>query len=233
MNSPPPTWFADLPVDHLTTEFSLWSADLLNLSAELKRIRPHADMLHVDVADGHFAPSLLFFPDLLAKVRAVCDLPIHVHLMVSDEVLESQIDQFANAGADAITVHVECAGVAAGALDLIAQHGLAAGLALKVGTPVMKLWPYLQQVRFVTLLGTSIGVKGQVLHGEAANRLRVAKAMVREATPAGRVVVVADGGIRHETVPQLREAGADAVVLGSLAFGEPDLDARMTWLRAL
>jgi ribulose-phosphate 3-epimerase len=232
MKRPPQHWLADLPTDRPIAEFSVWSADLLHIGKELERIRPYADLLHIDVADGHFAPALLFFPDLLARVRAASDVPIHVHLMVSDAILEAQIGQFADVGADVITVHVECPSVATGALDLIRRRGLVAGLVLKVETPIGELAPYLNDVRFLTLLGTSIGVKGKGLHEDALDRLKEARALVRQAELAHRMIVVADGGIRHETVPHLRAAGADAVVLGSLAFGDPDLAARMKWLTA-
>jgi ribulose-phosphate 3-epimerase len=233
MNRPREDWFDKLPVDRLIAEFSVWSADLLRLGEDLARIRPHADLLHIDVADGHFAPAFLFFPDLAARVRAASDLPMHVHLMVDDTILESQIDQFADAGADVITLHAECASVATGALDHITQRGLLAGLVLKVETPVAALAPYIDQIRFLTLLGTSIGVKGRGLHDDALKRIEEARALVSRADVEHRVVVVADGGIRHETVPKLRAAGAEAVVLGSLAFGDPDLPARMKWLAEL
>jgi ribulose-phosphate 3-epimerase len=230
MKKPTEDWFDRLPGDRLIAEFSVWSADLLRIGDDLVRIRPYADLLHVDVADGHFAPAFLFFPDLAARVRAASDVPMHVHLMVEDSIVASQIDQFADAGADVITLHAECASVATGALDRIRQRGILAGLVLKVETPVAELAPYIDQIHFLTLLGTSIGVKGKGLHPDALNRLKEARELVRRADVGHRVVVVADGGIRHETVPQLRAAGAEAVVLGSLAFGDPDLAARMQWL---
>ncbi len=232
MTRPAPDWFDRLPTDRLIAEFSVWSADLLRIGADLDRIDPYADLLHIDVADGHFAPAFLFFPDLAARVRAASDVPMHVHLMVEDRIVAAQIEQFADAGADVITLHAECASVATGALDLIKQRGLRAGLVLKVETPVATLRPYLEQINFLTLLGTSIGVKGKGLHENALDRLKEAHAMVREAKLGHRIVCVADGGIRHETVPNLRAAGAEAVVLGSLAFGDADLAARMAWLAA-
>ena len=85
-------WIDALPTNRLIGEFSVWSADLVNLSADLKRIAGHADVLHVDVADGHFAPALLFFPDLVAALKRTSDIPIHVHLMVTDSILLPQIE---------------------------------------------------------------------------------------------------------------------------------------------
>ncbi len=231
MPRPDPDWLAALPADRLIAEFSVWSADLVRLADDLARIRPHADILHVDVADGVFAPALLFFPDLVARIRDVSDVPIHVHLMTDDAVLMSQIDQFAEAGTDLISIHVENEAVAGGALDRIAALGMKAGMVLRVETPVERAAPWISRLDFLTLLGTAIGVKGQGLNPQATARLGQAKTMI--AATGRRTVLAADGGIRDTTVPLLRTAGAETVVLGSLAFGAPDLAARMAWLAAL
>lgn len=223
-------WLADLPRDRLLAEFSMWSADLIHLADDLTRIEGHADVLHIDVADGHFAPALLFFPDLVARMRKASALPIHVHLMVADAVLLSQVDQFAEAGADLISVHAENQN-AGEALALIRDRGIASGVVLRVETPVATAQPFLHRVDFLTLLGTAIGVKGQGLDSTATDRLREAGRFITEANR--RIVLAADGGIRDSTVPLLRKAGAETVVMGSLAFGAEDLPARMQWLRAL
>ncbi|MCZ8078005.1 MAG: ribulose-phosphate 3-epimerase [Rhodobacteraceae bacterium] len=231
MPRPAANWMNTLPTDHLIAEFSVWSADLIRLADDMARIRPHADILHIDVADGVFAPSFLFFPDLVARIRDVSDLPIHVHLMVDDAVLLSQIDQFAEAGADLISLHAENDAVAGPALDRIAAHGVKAGMVLRVETPVERAKPWLQQIDMLTLLGTAIGVKGQGLDPSATTRLQTAAGLIAES--GRRIVLAADGGIRDTTVPLLRAAGAETVVLGSLAFGAADLGARMAWLRGL
>ena len=230
MQRPDATWIADLPRTRLLAEYSMWSADLLRLSDDLTRITPHADILHIDVADGHFAPALLYFPDLVARLRDQTALPIHVHLMVADAVLIAQIDQFAEAGADLISLHVENANAAAG-LDRIAAQGVKAGMVLRVETPEAQAAPWLHRLDMLTLLGTAIGVKGQGLDPTATARLREAGHLI--AAAGRRVVLAADGGIRDTTVPLLRAAGAQTVVMGSLAFGAPDLAERMRWLHGL
>ncbi len=224
-------WLAELSTGRLIAEYSMWSADLIRLADDLARIEGHADILHIDVADGHFAPALLFFPDLVARLRDATRTPIHVHLMVADAVLVDQAAQFADAGADLISIHVENAAVADEALDLICGRGLAAGVVLRVETPVVNCRPYLDRVDFLTLLGTAIGVKGQGLDPAAGDRLRQAGGLIRDS--GRRIVLAADGGIRDNTVPVLRAAGAETVVMGSLAFGADDLAARMRWLHAL
>lgn len=231
MTRPAADWMTRLPKDRLIAEFSVWSADLIRLADDMARIRPHADILHVDVADGIFAPAFLFFPDLVARIRGVSDRPIHVHLMVDDRVLLSQIDQFAEAGADLISLHVENEAVADAALERIAAHGLRAGMVLRVETPVTRAARWLPRLDMLTLLGTAIGVKGQGLDPTAPDRLREAGALI--AATGRRIVLAADGGIRDTTVPVLRAAGAQTVVLGSLAFGAGDLGERMRWLAGL
>ncbi len=221
-----------LPRNALIAEFSMWSANLINLEADLKRIEGHADVLHIDVADGHFAPAFLFFPDQVAAMRKKSAIPIHIHLMVADNVLLSQIDQFAEAGCDIISVHAENAN-AAEAIARIKSHNIAAGVVLKVSTPVATAKPFLKDLNFLTLLGTAIGVKGQGLDPTACDRLREAYSMITATKLPHRIILAADGGIREHTVPELRMATAETVVLGSLAFGAPDLAARIAWLKAL
>jgi ribulose-phosphate 3-epimerase len=218
---------AALPGDRLLAELSVWSADLLRLASEVARVDAHADIYHVDVADGHFSPALLFFPDLVAALRRHTERPIHVHLMTADAILLDQVAQFADAGADLVSVHAEN-GNAAAALDLIEARGLAAGLVLQLHTPVAAAAAHLSRLRMLTLLGTRIGIKGQGLDEAAEPRLREARALVGGAS----VILAADGGIREHTVPGLRAAGADTVVMGSLAFNDPDLSGRIAWVRA-
>ena len=227
------SWIDNLPRDRLIAEFSVWSADLVRLADDLSRVDRYADILHIDVADGHFSPAMLFFPDLVAGVRKVSSRPIHVHLMVADSILLSQIAQFADAGADIISIHVENESVAESALDLLDHLGVAAGMVLKVDTPVERVRPYIRRLRFVTLLGTAIGVKGQGLDDKAGDRLLQARQLIEQAAAERRIILAADGGIREHTVPLLRQSRAETVVLGSLAFNAPSLEERMTWLREL
>jgi ribulose-phosphate 3-epimerase len=229
---PPAGWLASLPRNRLLGEFSLWSADLANLEGDIRRVDEFVDLYHADVADGRFAPSFLFFPDQLARIRKLTARPIHVHLMVEGDIVLSQIRQFAEAGADLISVHPENGPVTDEALALIRSLGLQAGVVLRLETPVEAIKPFVDRLAFVTLLGTAIGVKGQGLSEQACPRLLEARAIL-DAVGRKDIVLAADGGIRDNTVPALRAAGAETVVLGSLAFGDPDLAARIAWLRGL
>jgi ribulose-phosphate 3-epimerase len=229
----PANWFQALPRERLLGEFSLWSADLANLESEMNRVDGFVDLYHADVADGRFAPSFLFFPDQLARIRRLTQKPIHVHLMVEGDIVLSQVKQFAEAGADLISVHPENGAVTEDALSLIRSLGAKAGIVLRLETPVETIRPLVDRVSFVTLLGTAIGVKGQGLSETACPRLQEARAILRDKGREKDVVLAADGGIRENTVPELRKASAETVVLGSLAFADPDLQARIAWLKGL
>jgi ribulose-phosphate 3-epimerase len=224
-------WLEALPRGRLLAEISLWSADLGRLEGEIERVDAGADLYHVDVTDGHFSPALLMFPDLVAVARKTSAKPIHVHLMATDDILLDQISQFADAGADLISVHAENGNIDE-ALGHIASLGLVGGLVLQLMTPVAAVERYLPDIGMLTLLGTAIGVKGQGLDPLAEARLGEARAMLTRSAPGNRVLLSADGGIRDHTVPGLYRAGADTVVMGSLAFNEPDFNGRIAWLHA-
>lgn len=224
-------WLTALPTNRLMAEYSLWSADLIDLRGDIARVDDHVDLYHIDVADGHFSPALLYFPDLVAACRKLTSKPFHVHLMTADGILLEQIRQFAEAGADLISVHAENAN-ADEALALIKNLGLASGIVLQLHTPVADAARWLDRVTMLTLLGTRIGIKGQGLDPQAEPRLSEARALIAAASPAQRIILAADGGIREHTVPGLARNGAETIVMGSLAFNAPDLDARMTWVHA-
>ena len=226
---PAPDWLNTFPKNRLMAEISLWSADLGRLEEDTKRIEPLTDIFHVDVADGHFSPAMLFFPDLLARLRKVTQKPIHVHLMVADRILMNQVSQFAEAGSDLISVHAENAN-ALEALASIKAAGLKSGVVLQLHTAVKDAAKFVAYIDMFTLLGTRMGIKGVGLDDDAPARLTEARALLANA--GHRIIVAADGGIRDTTVPKLRGAGAETIVMGSLAFGAPDLAARMAWVHA-
>ncbi len=232
MARPDANWLESLPTHRLIAEFSVWSADLGALRADLARVEPHVDMLHIDVSDGHFTAALLFFPDQIANLRKATAKPMHVHLMVTGAVLMSQIDQFAEAGADLISIHCETdAGLLEQAFARIEALGLKAGLVLQLETPVEQAEQWLDRIDLLTLVSTKIGIKG--VQPDETTYLRIAEAKALLSSRAPHILLAADGGIREHTVPRMRSEGAQTVVLGSLAFNADDLAARMAWLAAL
>lgn len=224
-----PGW-ADLPVNRLLVDVSLWSADLGNLASAVRRLSPWADSFHLDAADGHFVPTLLFFPDLVRAIRPHTAVPFHVHLMADrPSVLAGE---FLDAGADLLTVHVENGEREAGAaIELCRRRGSGAGVTLQLETPVATVEPYLEAIDVIILLGTQVGVKGCDLDPAACDRLHEARALLQQ-HGRRKIRLVADGAIRTQTVPLLHAAGADAIVPGSLVFQSPDLASTFAWLRS-
>jgi len=222
--------WSDLPNTRLLADVSLWSADLANLAVAIARLEPFADSFHLDVSDAHFAPSLLFFPDLVCALRPLTRRPFHIHLMTDRPT--ALIPEFVDSGADLITVHAEVGrSEAEAAIGAILRAGRSAGMALRLDTPVAAAEPYLDRIDTLLLLGTALGVKGQDLAPEACARLTAAGSILGERRDNLRLV--ADGGIRSDTVPLLRQAGADVIVPGSLVFKSQNLRETFASLRAL
>lgn len=207
-------------------DVSLGSADLANLEREIHRLEPFSDSFHFDAADSHFVPVLLFFPDLLARLRDLTRVEFHVHLMATRPM--DLLDAFIDAGADRITVPFEVGKRAHAALEYVKQREKKAGLSISLDTPVDAIRDWLPLVDTVVVMGTRIGVKGLGMDPRVFDRLTAVKRIAGD-----RVCVTADGGIRKETVPLLRAAGADAIVPGSLVCKAEDIAETVHWLRSL
>lgn len=219
------------PGNRLLADVSLWSADLGNLQGAIEKLSPYADSFHFDVADGHFVGDLLFFPDLVAALRPHTNRPFHAHLMAEEPARLA--DRFAAAGADLITVQLEVGEAEARpAIARIRDRGCAAGMALAVETPVEAAAPYLAALDAVVMMGTALGVKGQTLAANACERIREMSRLIEAQGLRARVPIIADGGIRKETVTLLRAAGADAIVPGSLVFKASGLEEVFDWIHA-
>ncbi|RAS59420.1 ribulose-5-phosphate 3-epimerase [Lentzea atacamensis] len=221
-------WSADtFPAQGLGVEVSLWSADLGALSTEVERLGPLADVFHLDASDTRMVPDALLFPDLLAAIRPHTRIPIHVHLMA--ERATHLTEAFVRAGADLITLH-STADDLDEALDTARELGAATGLALTLDTPVEVLSDYADNTDAVLMVGTPLGTKGTGMDPAAPARIRAARALLAAAGRA-EIPVIADGGIRADTVPALAAAGAHAVVAGSLLLGADDPATATAWLR--
>jgi ribulose-phosphate 3-epimerase len=226
-----PSWNI-IPGHRLLADVSLWSADLGNLQSAVERLSPYADSFHLDVADGHFAGDLLFFPDLVAALRPHTGRPFHIHLMV--EQPSKMVDRFVEAGANLISVHCELAEAEIRrAIGRIRSLGAAAGMVLRLETPVEALAGYVELLDAVVLLGTEMGVKGKDLSPDACRRIAELSTLLERLSQRDRVVIIADGGIRKDTVPRLREAGADAIVPGSLVFQAGDPAEIFGWIHSV
>ncbi|MEU7802537.1 IMP dehydrogenase [Micromonospora arborensis] len=221
-----PTFLQMLPDDRLLLDVSLWSADLSALGAEAARISPHADLLHIDASDTRFIEEALFFPDLVRAVRPHTDRPLHVHLMAHRPARLAC--SFAEAGADLITVHAEAIG-AADAVHAIHDVGLPAGVALMLDTDPADARGLLASADAVVLIGTPLGTKGTSMQPAALSRISAMRRLLD--AEQRRIPIIADGGIRQDTVASLAAAGASGVVPGSLLWGSHDLPGTAAWIR--
>jgi len=224
-------FWTPFPQNRVLAEISLWSAQLASLKDDIARIDPYTDIYHIDVSDAHFVPGLLFFPDLVAALRPLTDKPFHVHLMTDHPA--ALMDDFAQAGANLITIHAENGALVPDALAKIRALGLSAGLALQLETPPEVAAPYFDQLDLIVMMGTKLGIKGVGLDSQACPRITAMQTLLKTHGLTEKIKVGADGGIRNNTVPDLRAAGADTVVMGSLAFGSTDLDETFNWLHSL
>jgi len=212
----------------LKCSVSLWSADLANLEAEIRRVEPYAERFHLDVADGHYVHNLLFFPDQIKALREHTRLPFEVHLMTTDPL--SWIEPFVAAGADAIIFCFDSAAEPESVLHAIRSRGKLAGVSIGLNEEIDLLEPYWEELDIVTIIGTAMGIKGASMDERVPDKIRRARELV---TARGLgTEIEADGGIRRHTVPLLHAAGADSIVPGSLMFND-DPSAVREWLASL
>jgi ribulose-phosphate 3-epimerase len=207
---------------------SLWSADLSNLAAEIQRVEPFTERFHLDVADGHYVPSLLFFPDLVKALRKHTNKPFEVHLMTTEP--SAWVEPFIEAGADGVIFCFDSLSNPAAAIQAVRSRGKFAGISLLVTEPISLLDPYWSSLDQVTIIGTPMGTKGTLMDPTIPAKIRASRAAI--AMQNARVAIEVDGGIRRSTVPLIHEAGADWIVPGSLMFGE-EPSAMRQWLAAL
>ena len=207
---------------------SLWSADLSNLAAEMKRVEPYSERFHLDVADGHYVKTLLFFPDLVKNLRQHTRVPFEVHLMVTDPL--GWVEPFVEAGADIILFCLDAASNPGKVLSAIHARGIQAGVSLLITESLDLLEPIWDQLDLLTIVGTAMGIKGASMDASVPAKIKRAKEIIREC--GLKTEIEADGGIRRETVPLLHAAGADYIVPGSLMFKE-DPPAMRQWLASL
>jgi ribulose-phosphate 3-epimerase len=224
-------FWRQMPSSRLLVEVSLWSADFTHFAEEIRRIDSYADLYHIDVSDGHFVPGFLFFADLVTALRPLTGRPFHVHLMTTNPL--DHVADFVSAGANLITVHAENGPLVPAALEAARRAGAATGLALGLDILPETVEPYLDLVDLVLIMGTPMGVKGVKPSRHVFERVLQTKAMVRKAGLEEQVKVFVDGGIRENTVPNLRASGADGIIAGSLAFKSANLDETFNWLHGL
>lgn len=206
---------------------SVLSADFGRLAEEVAAIeRAGAEMLHLDVMDGHFVPNISFGVPVIASLRKHTSLFLDTHLMIQEP--KRYAEAFAMAGCDLITFHIEVTDEPVAVVEHIHGLGVAAGVSLNPTTPVSAVESVLDRVELVLVMSVWPGFGGQSFIADVLPKVRELRRLLR---PDQRLEI--DGGIDAKTIPLAAEAGADTFVAGTAIFGQPDPPAAMQRLRQL
>jgi len=204
---------------------SILSADFAHLAEEIARVeRGGATILHLDVMDGHFVPNLTIGPPVVEAVRKVTKLHLDVHLMIENP--ERYVTEFVKAGANSVSVHYEACRHLHRSLSLIAEHGMKPGVVINPATSVELLREILPMVHHVLVMSVNPGFGGQEFIEFSLDKIRRLVELRQELGLAYRIEV--DGGVAHDTVARIVQAGAELLVAGNAVFGagHPERDAR-------
>jgi len=207
---------------------SLLSADFAKLAEEIASVEKSADLLHLDVMDGHFVPNITIGPGIVKACRAHSKLPFDCHLMISEP--QRYIERFLEAGANLISVHVEAEPHLQRALQVIRDGGARAGIAINPATPAESLTTAIEFCDFVLAMSVNPGFGGQRFIEPVVPKIRHIAQMIRERGLPVEIEV--DGGIDAKTAPRVVAAGASILVAGSAIFGRPDRAAAMESIRS-
>lgn len=198
---------------------SILSADFAKLGEEIQEVeRGGADYIHVDVMDGHFVPNITLGPLIVESIRPITELPLDVHLMIENPDL--YIADFAKAGANIISVHVEACPHLHRTIQAIKQLGVKAGVVVNPATPVSTIEHVLEDVDLVLLMTVNPGFGGQSFIHSVVQKIRQVSQLIREKNLSVEIEV--DGGVNPETARICVEAGANVLVAGSAIFNQRD-----------
>jgi ribulose-phosphate 3-epimerase len=207
---------------------SILSADFARLADEVSRVEASgADLLHVDVMDGHFVPNLTVGPPIVEALRKVTKLPLDVHLMITNA--DAYIGEFADAGADYLTVHVEACPHLHRTVQSIKERGVKAGVTLNPATPLGSVEVILPDADLLLIMSVNPGFGGQSFIPSSLGKISQARAMIERT--GSRALLEVDGGVKVENAAQIVAAGADILVSGSAIFSSKDYGATIKAMR--
>lgn len=208
---------------------SILAADFTRLGEEIARVEAAgADLLHVDVMDGHFVPNLTIGPPVIKAIKAVTKLPLDVHLMV--EQPDALLPDFIDAGSDNLTVHVEACRHLHRTIQSIKDAGVRASVVLNPATSLHALDEILPDVHMVLLMSVNPGFGGQRFLPATLDKIRGLKERIEQRRLP--VAIEVDGGVKADNAVEICAAGADVLVAGTAIFGQPDYGAAIQALRA-
>jgi ribulose-phosphate 3-epimerase len=198
---------------------SILAADFGHLHDEIRKTAESgADYIHLDIMDGHFVPNLTFGPEMVKYVNSVTDLPLDVHLMISNP--EEYLEVYAAAGADLLMIHFEAIDNPDALLETIRGLGIRSGISISPNTPLEAVTPYLGDADWLLIMTVHPGFAGQKFMSEVVEKIAAARQYID--TQGLKCLIEVDGGIDLKTAPRVVAAGADILVTGSAFYKSDD-----------
>ena len=216
------------PMKEIQIAPSILSADFTQLGNEIERVvEGGADLIHIDVMDGHFVPNITIGPLIVEAARRVTEKPLDVHLMITNP--DDYIELFAKAGADWLTVHVEACSHLQRSVARIKECGMRAGVVLNPATPLNSLDYILDDVDLVMIMSVNPGFGGQSFIPATLGKIRALREIIDS---SGRDIdIEVDGGVSPQTIANIAQAGANVFVAGSAVYGHNDYQEVISQLR--
>ncbi|MAG16159.1 ribulose-phosphate 3-epimerase [Candidatus Woesearchaeota archaeon] len=193
---------------------SILSADFSKLAEEIKKVEKHVDMIHIDIMDGHFVPNITFGPPVVSTIRKITKLTLDAHLMI--EKPDKFIEEFAEAGADIMSVHVEAVEDLDSTIRKIKDNNVKAAVVLNPATPLSRIENVLEEVDMVLLMTVNPGFGGQKFIESVLPKIRELREIIDNKKL--KIQIEVDGGINAETAKLATSAGADILVAGSFIY---------------
>lgn len=198
---------------------SILSADFMRLGEEIHAAEEAgANLLHIDIMDGHFVPNITIGPAIVAAIRKITRLPLDVHLMIENP--DKYLPNFADAGADYLTVHAEAAVHLHRTVQWIREKGIKAGVSINPATPVSQLESIIADIDLVLLMSVNPGFGGQKFIPATMEKIRKVREMIKAS--GSHALIEIDGGVKQDNAKEIADAGADILVMGSAFFESGD-----------